>query len=191
MRKYLPYRNQPKTPAKVTGRIVIDLMKYYNEDRKEINVNSGVTVSPPVTVITGMDNPMTTLGDIIYAMETATPATPERLGIGAAGDVLTVVAGIPAWVTLRMTSAETTVNRGSAIASITVGAISDTSDKWKCTATYRVDGSDMIKMVSDIPLPNTINVIGWEKVGGNLICYIKNDTSQNLEVIVWAEHDLS
>lgn len=39
-------------------------------------------------------SPLTTAGDIIY--ESAAP-TPARLGIGSTGQVLTVVAGLPAW----------------------------------------------------------------------------------------------
>ena len=42
----------------------------------------------------GFVNPMTTGGDII--IENATPA-PARLGVGTTGQVLTVVAGLPAW----------------------------------------------------------------------------------------------
>lgn len=41
-------------------------------------------------------SPLTTAGDILY--ESAAPA-PARLGIGSAGQVLTVVSGLPAWVT--------------------------------------------------------------------------------------------
>lgn len=44
----------------------------------------------------GFANPMTTAGDMIF--ENATPA-PDRLPIGATGQVLTVVAGFPAWIT--------------------------------------------------------------------------------------------
>ena len=47
-----------------------------------------------VTDATGMTNPMTTTGDSIYSSSGSTPA---RLGIGSAGQVLTVVAGIPGW----------------------------------------------------------------------------------------------
>lgn len=42
----------------------------------------------------GMTNPMTTLGDIIIG---GASGTPTRLGIGTSGQVLTVVAGSPAW----------------------------------------------------------------------------------------------
>ena len=44
----------------------------------------------------GFANPMTTAGDLLF--ENATPA-PARLPIGTTGQVLTVVAGLPAWAT--------------------------------------------------------------------------------------------
>jgi hypothetical protein len=43
---------------------------------------------------TGMVNPMTTTGDIIYSSSGSTPA---RLGIGSTGNVLTVSGGLPVW----------------------------------------------------------------------------------------------
>jgi hypothetical protein len=45
---------------------------------------------------TGMANPLTTLADLIVA---GVGGAPGRLGIGTAGQVLTVSAGAPAWVT--------------------------------------------------------------------------------------------
>jgi len=50
---------------------------------------------------------MTTAGDMIY--ENATP-TAARLPIGATGQVLTVVAGLPAWVTVSGTGTVTSVS---------------------------------------------------------------------------------
>lgn len=47
-----------------------------------------------VTDATGMTNPMTTTGDIIYSSSGSTPA---RLGIGSTGNVLTVAGGVPVW----------------------------------------------------------------------------------------------
>lgn len=43
---------------------------------------------------TGMTNPMTTTGDVIYSSSGSTPA---RLGIGSTDDVLTVAGGVPTW----------------------------------------------------------------------------------------------
>ena len=42
-------------------------------------------------------DPMTTLGDIIYASATATGGTATRLPIGSTGNVLTLASGIPSW----------------------------------------------------------------------------------------------
>lgn len=42
----------------------------------------------------GMTNPMTTAGDLIYG---GVAGAPTRLGIGSNGQVLTLVAGLPAW----------------------------------------------------------------------------------------------
>jgi hypothetical protein len=42
----------------------------------------------------GMTNPMTTTGDIIYS---SPGSTPVRLGVGSAGNVLTVASGVPSW----------------------------------------------------------------------------------------------
>jgi hypothetical protein len=42
----------------------------------------------------GMTNPMTTTGDIIYS---SSGSTPGRIGIGSTGNVLTVASGIPSW----------------------------------------------------------------------------------------------
>jgi hypothetical protein len=44
----------------------------------------------------GMTNPLTTTGDIIYSSSGSTPA---RLGIGTTGQVLNVASGLPAWAT--------------------------------------------------------------------------------------------
>lgn len=42
----------------------------------------------------GMTNPMTTLGDLIYG---GASGAPTRLGAGIAGDILTIVGGLPVW----------------------------------------------------------------------------------------------
>lgn len=50
----------------------------------------------------GMTNPMTTLADLIIGGSGGTPA---RLGIGATNQILTVVAGAPAWATAAVVAA--------------------------------------------------------------------------------------
>lgn len=61
-------------------------------DGDVLTIDTGVWVAAPPAV--GMTNPMTTLGDIITG---DTGGTPIRLGIGTSDQVLTVVAGVPAW----------------------------------------------------------------------------------------------
>ena len=62
---------------------------------KDTNVTTYYTGSAWANVdTTGMTNPMTTTGDIIYA---SSGSTPGRIGIGSTGNVLTVAGGIPSW----------------------------------------------------------------------------------------------
>jgi hypothetical protein len=77
-----------------------------------------------VTDATGMTNPMTTTGDIIYSSSGSTPA---RLGIGTTGQVVGISAGVPAWTTPGGTGGYTLLNAGgtalSGNAAVTVSGI--------------------------------------------------------------------
>jgi len=69
----------------------------------------------------GMTNPLTTTGDTIYS---SSGTTPDRLGIGTTGQVLTVASGLPSWATSTsggLTLLSTTTLSGS---SVTVSSIS-------------------------------------------------------------------
>lgn len=58
----------------------------------------------------GMVNPMTTTGDTIYS---SPGSTPQRLGIGSSGQVLTVAGGVPSWATPAAPSQDfTLINTG-------------------------------------------------------------------------------
>ena len=62
---------------------------------KDTNVTTYYTGSAWANLdTTGMTNPMTTTGDIIYSSSGSTPA---RLGIGSTGNVLTVAGGVSSW----------------------------------------------------------------------------------------------
>lgn len=62
---------------------------------KDTNVTTYYTGSAWTNLdTTGMTNPMTTTGDMVYSSSGSTPA---RLGIGTTGQVLTVAGGIPSW----------------------------------------------------------------------------------------------
>ena len=64
---------------------------------KDTNVTTYYTGSAWANLdTTGMTNPMTTTGDMVYSSSGSTPA---RLGIGSTGQVLTVASGLPSWAT--------------------------------------------------------------------------------------------
>jgi hypothetical protein len=64
---------------------------------KDTNVTTYYTGSAWTNLdTTGMTNPMTTTGDMVYSSSGSTPA---RLGIGTTGQVITVAGGIPSWAT--------------------------------------------------------------------------------------------
>jgi hypothetical protein len=94
---------------------------------KDTNITTYYTGSAWTNLdTTGMVNPMTTTGDTIYSSSGSTPA---RLGIGTAGQVLTVNSGAtaPEWTTISsggMTLISQTV--ASAISSLTLGSIPST-----------------------------------------------------------------
>jgi hypothetical protein len=80
-----------------------------------LKVNSGATAPEWATDATGMTNPMTTTGDVIYS---SSGSTPDRLGIGTAGQVLTVAGGVPSWATAAsggMTLISTTTLTGATV----------------------------------------------------------------------------
>jgi len=90
---------------------------------KDTNVTTYYTGSAWTNLdTTGMTNPMTTTGDMVYSSSGSTPA---RLGIGTTGQVITVAGGIPSWATPAagggMTLLSTTTLTG---ASTTISSIS-------------------------------------------------------------------
>jgi hypothetical protein len=79
---------------------------------KDTNVTTYYTGSAWANIdTTGMTNPMTTTGDTIYSSSGSTPA---RLGIGTAGQVLTVNSGAtaPEWATPASGGGMTLINTG-------------------------------------------------------------------------------
>lgn len=88
------------TPTTISGYGITDAVP----STRTITIN-GVTqdlsTNRTWTVSSGMTNPMTTLGDIIYG---GASGTPTRLGIGSTNTFLQVVAGIPSWFDLFATA---------------------------------------------------------------------------------------
>lgn len=67
---------------------------WWATDTTTLSAWDGATWTDVVSGGGGMTNPMTTAGDVIVG---DTGGAPDRIGIGANGDVLTVVAGSPDW----------------------------------------------------------------------------------------------
>jgi len=99
----------------------------------------------------GMTNPMTTTGDIIYSSSGSTPA---RLGIGTTGQVVTVASGLPSWATPAAALALVTSGTFSSVTSFSVNNcfsatyknyqifINPTSTSATNTLKLRVSGTD-------------------------------------------------
>lgn len=80
---------------------------------------NGLTIGPFVTSVSGMTNPLTTTGDIIYSSSGTTPA---RLGIGSTNQVLTVISGVPSWQNASSGFANPMTTAGDIIAGGASGA---------------------------------------------------------------------
>lgn len=74
----------------------------------------------------GLANPMTTLGDIIYG---GVAGTPTRLPVGASGTVLTVVTGVPTWAqplsTVLTTAGDILYKLGGNVVRLPIGNAGD------------------------------------------------------------------
>jgi len=107
---------------------------------KDTNVTTYYTGSAWANLdTTGMTNPMTTTGDTIYSSSGSTPA---RLGIGTAGQVLTVNAGAtaPEWKTAASGGGMTLLNAGgTAMSGNTTLTISTISGAYNDLIIYVVD----------------------------------------------------
>jgi hypothetical protein len=108
---------------------------------KDTNVTTYYTGSAWANLdTTGMTNPMTTTGDVIYSSSGSTPA---RLGIGTAGQVLQVNSGAtaPEWATPASGGGMTLINTGGTALSGTSTQISLIPDTYNDLIVYIVDFS--------------------------------------------------
>lgn len=115
----------------------------------------------------GMTNPMTTTGDIIYAINTDTPSTPARLGIGSDGSVLGVVNGVPAWVTPTIGTGF--ANPMSALGDLIVGKIGGTPARLPRGVTGQiltVDPEDNATLMWRNIVSSYITSVGGQKLIG-------------------------
>jgi hypothetical protein len=102
---------------------------------------------------TGMTNPMTTTGDLIYS---SPGSTPVRRGIGSTGQILTVAGGVPTWATPSAP--------GQSFTSLNSSSLSGT--------TYTVSGLSGYNTLA-IYYSNVVSD------GGNIIIRLNTDTGAN------------
>ena len=114
---------------------------------KDTNVTTYYTGSAWANLdTTGMTNPMTTTGDMVYSSSGSTPA---RLGIGTTGQVVTVAGGIPTWATPTVSASALTF-----IASASPSAAASQSFDNCFSATYQnyLIVMNMLNSVGEDPL---------------------------------------
>jgi hypothetical protein len=130
---------------------------------KDTNVTTYYTGSAWTNLdTTGMTNPMTTTGDMVYSSSGSTPA---RLGIGTTGQVLSVAGGIPSWATASsgssnvagknavINSAMNVWQRGTSISLAASAGTTFLADRW-CTQT----GANQATTVSRQATGDTTNL---------------------------------
>ena len=130
----------------------------------------------------GMSNPMTTLGDIIYASTTGTPGTPARLGVGAAGTILAVNAGLPAWRTSTQLGLLTSAAASTTYAPIDspsfTGPVIVASAGSSGSNALTVSGGNLVLSTSFTPAnsgaPGSVGEIAWDSTGYLYFCYAAN-----------------
>lgn len=107
-------------------------------------VGTGVVSALPQWII---PHPMTTTGDMIYASNTATPATQARLGIGASARMLIVNSGLPSWQAM---SGDATISDSGAITLATVPVAKGGTGSTSLTDTYVMvgNGTSAVTMVN-------------------------------------------
>ena len=104
---------------------------------KDTNVTTYYTGSAWANLdTTGMTNPMTTTGDMVYSSSGSTPA---RLGIGTTGQVLSVAGGIPSWATASSGSSNVAGKNCVLNSAMNVAQRGTTFTIAASTATYTLD----------------------------------------------------
>jgi hypothetical protein len=137
---------------------------------KDTNVTTYYTGSAWANLdTTGMTNPMTTTGDVIYS---SPGSTPVRLGIGTANQVLTVNSGAtaPEWKTpaggggkvLQVVSATTTTQTNVSSTTMTDSGLSVTITPTLSTSKIMI----LVSQQVNINRNNTAQAAGWRLMRG-------------------------
>jgi hypothetical protein len=100
-----------KAPDSITNSLTLTLPLADGSSGQVLQTNgSGVLSWAANAAAGGMSNPMTTLGDLIYASDSNSPASPARLAVGSNGQCLVITGGLPAWGSCSGTSAAAGAN---------------------------------------------------------------------------------
>lgn len=87
-----------KSPTSIAANVIWTLPGTDGTNGQIMQTNGAGVLSWAANAATGMSNPMTTTGDIIYSSTTAAPGAPARLAIGTTGQcLLTSAGGLPEW----------------------------------------------------------------------------------------------
>jgi hypothetical protein len=130
---------------------------------KDTNVTTYYTGSAWANLdTTGMTNPMTTTGDMIYS---SPGSTPVRLGIGSTSQVLTVAGGIPSWATPATPSAALTIAQIATGTMPAASSLSLTGLSSYDTLIVRLDG------------------LTWATNNASIMVTINSDTGANYELV--------
>jgi hypothetical protein len=145
---------------------------------KDTNVTTYYTGSAWANVdTTGMTNPMTTTGDVIYS---SSGSTPDRLGIGTAGQVLQVNSGAtaPEWATPasgKVVQIKQAILTGNV--STSSGVVADSGLTVSITPT---SASNKIIAIVSLPGWKTTGTVGSTAMYGRWNLYRGAELSQNL-----------
>lgn len=115
----------------------------------------------------GMTNPMTTTGDVIYS---SPGSTPVRLGIGSAGQVMTVASGIPSWATPSAGAGD--------LAQIATGSLTGTSISLTGLSSY----SELILVLYSV---------GYTTGNSQILFRVNGNTTSNYARIGWVAYNSS
>ncbi len=94
-----------KAPDSIATSLTFTLPSADGTVGQVLQTNGSKVLSWTANSASGMANPMTVTGDLIYASTTASPSTPSRLAIGTAGQCLIVSGGLPIWGSCTGTAA--------------------------------------------------------------------------------------
>jgi hypothetical protein len=122
---------------------------------------------------------LSTTGDVVYASAANTPA---RLGIGAAGTILAVNSGLPAWRTSAQLGLLTSATAATTYAPLDspafTGPITVTSGGSSGSNAMTISGGNLVLATSFTPPSSastgSVGELAWDNSGYLYFCYAPN-----------------